>query len=698
MLPRPGRLLLPLSIPLVALALTFALTGCNDSAKQTTRVKAPAPVPAAPPPQQAENFPFPETSAAADQSAYRLIDRRAPRDILLVKMKDYFDAGQKAFDAQNLDKARENFNNAISAVLSSGIEVDSDAEVSALFDQILDTLHADALEDAQTAETENTEGGLSEPAPIDEIPDMTTLPRGDPRLALKAEQEIMKVPHDMPLAVNDSVLQYLNFFQTDHGRLIVETGLRRAGAYRDMIRQVLKQEGVPQDLIYLAQAESAFQPQAVSRAGARGIWQFMPFRGEEYDLTRSWWIDERSDPEKATHAAAHHLRDLYGMFGDWYLVMAAYNSGPGNVARAIERTGYADFWELQKRNALPAQTRNYVPIILALTLVAKDPALYGVQIAPDAPPKIDLVKPGHPVDLRLVADATGAELDDLRTLNPQLLRLVTPDDSSFVLKLPMGTADRFKSGLAQIPPDKWTSWRLHQVTQGETLTDIAKHYRVTAASIRESNHMDAGDEIAAGDALTIPAAAPRALHLVHYKVRRGDTLTGIAEQFSVTTADIRRWNHIRGNAVPRGSHLRIYEGGDPSTAPHAAADGPSRSGKTKTVAESDPGEEPIPATRAKATRSGKSSPSAAPSAKSATSAASSGSKAASKSQEAHSEAAHEAAQSKAAATRHKVKPGETLYSIARQYGTSVDALRDANPELKHRSLEAGDTLNVTAQR
>ncbi len=133
----------------------------------------------------------------------------------------------------------------------------------------------------------------------------------------------------------------------------------------------------------------------------------------------------------ATRAAAHHLRDLYGMFGDWYLVMAAYNSGPGNVAKAIERTGYADFWELQKRNVLPNQTKNYVPIILALALVAKDPPLYGVQVDPDKAPVMDFVKPGHAIDLRLVADATGADLDDLRLLNPQLLRMVTPDDARF---------------------------------------------------------------------------------------------------------------------------------------------------------------------------------------------------------------------------------------------------------------------------
>src|SRR5208282_4640335 len=373
-------------------------------------------------------------------------------------------------------------------------------------------------ENAETATT--TDDTMSEPAPIDEIADLTTLPRGDPRLAQKAETELMRVPHDIPLTVNDSVLQYLSFFQTERGRQIVETGLRRAGRYKEMIRRVLKEEGMPQDLIYLAQAESAFQPQAVSRAGARGIWQFMPFRGQEYDLERTWWIDERSDPEKATRAAAHHLRDLYGMFGDWYLVMAAYNSGPGNVSKAIERTGYADFWELQKRNVLPNQTKNYVPIILALALVAKDPLLYGVQVEPDKAPVMDFVQPGHPVDLRLVADATGADLDDLRMLNPELLRLVTPDDPNFAIRLPVGSAAKFQAAVAAIPPDKWKSWRIHEVSGGETLGTIAKRYKVNVSSIEATNHLESASDIGPGDKLTIPAAAPARLELVHYRVRR----------------------------------------------------------------------------------------------------------------------------------------------------------------------------------
>ena len=560
----------------------------------------------------------------------------------MARMRARFDEGQKAFDAGKLDFARENFDQAVSLVLASGIAVDSDPQLAALFDQILDAVHSDALENAKSAENETPDDTMSEPAPIDEIADLTTLPPGDPRLAQKAEAELMKVPHDLPLTVNDSVLQYLSFFQTPHGRLIVETGLRRAGRYHDMIRRVLREEGLPQDLIYLAQAESAFQPTAVSRAGARGIWQFMPYRGEEYDLSRSWWIDERSDPEKATHAAAHHLRDLYGMFGDWYLVMAAYNSGPGNVTKAIERTGYADFWELQKRNVLPEQTKNYVPIILALALVAKDPPLYGVQVDPDKPPDVDLVKPGHPIDLRLAADATGTDLDDLRMLNPELLRLVTPDLPNFELRLPVGTAAKFKAAIATIPADKWKSWRIHEVVEGETLASIAKRYRISVSTIKETNHLESVSDISLGEKLTIPAAAPATLQLVHYRVQRGDTLAGIAEQFSVTIADIKRWNGIRGNQVPRGSRLRIYAGGEPAVG-HAK-------GKSAEVAEEG---------HVKNVAQQKNPPSDG---------------------------------------QHRVKAGETLFSIAREYGTTVAALRQANPVLKDRELEAGDVLSVAGAR
>src|SRR6184192_3928889 len=200
--------------------------------------------------------------------------------------------------------------------------------------------------------------------------------------------------------LTDPVAGYINYFST-RGRSTLEHALIRGGRYQGMIQKILRQEGVPQELIYLAQAESGFHPLAVSRVGARGMWQFMGSRARGYGLQRSWWIDDRQDPEKATRAAARHLKDLYNQFGDWYLAMAAYNSGPGNVQQAVKRTGYADFWELYKRNVLPAETKNYVPIILAMTIMSKNPAQYGLDgVNPDPADKFDMAVVDYPVDLR----------------------------------------------------------------------------------------------------------------------------------------------------------------------------------------------------------------------------------------------------------------------------------------------------------
>jgi membrane-bound lytic murein transglycosylase D len=410
------------------------------------------------------------------------------------------------------------------------------------------------------------------PAAIDEVAEMTF--PVDPRLKERAEEAAKSISHDLPLTVNDEVLSFLNFFQTPRGRTIVETGLSRAGRYREMISRVLREEGVPQDLIYLAQAESAFQPLALSRAGARGIWQFVAYRGHQYGLRHTWWIDERQDPEKATRAAAQHLRDLYGMFGDWYLAMAAYNCGPGNVQKGIERTGYADFWELYKRNALPRETKNYVPIILALTLIAKDAAHYNIQVEPETPAATDVVKPGRAIDLRLVAETIDVDVETLRSLNPSLLRLATPDDPSFELHLPQGAAQRFSAEIADIPPDKWVSWRRHRVEAGETLTSIGKKYRVTPAAIADANSLERNAALEAGEKLIIPATQPQTetkRRLVSYRVRRGDTLGGIADRFSVNAEDLRKWNRLKSNHVSRGMVLRVYTiGGAPEASPARA--------------------------------------------------------------------------------------------------------------------------------
>jgi peptidoglycan lytic transglycosylase D len=327
-----------------------------------------------------------------------------------------------------------------------------------------------------------------------------------------------------------------------------------------MIRRTLKEEGVPQDLIYLAQAESGFHPLAVSRVGARGIWQFMASRARGYGLQRDWWVDDRQDPEKSTRAAARHLKDLYQQFGDWYLAMAAYNSGPGTVQSAVKRTGYADFWELYRRNVLPKETRNYVPIIVAVTIMAKNPGQYGLDhLEKEKAAPFDSVTIDYPVDLRLVAECVDVSAADLQDLNPSLLRLTTPKDHPFQLHLPTGTKDKFETAIAAVPPDMRVWWRYHKVQAGDTLTTLARTYRTTSKAIAEANNLEDGQELTPDSKLTIPIApgkhastedtAAYAHRLTRYKVRKGDTVQTVADNFGVPPTMVRKWNHLKASST-----------------------------------------------------------------------------------------------------------------------------------------------------
>jgi peptidoglycan lytic transglycosylase D len=583
---RPKHLNLTTALALFAVAATG---GCEDVGKKPVQARVPAlsttTAQAVQRPAQLPPLPLANSAIPASRAIPRLVPQIPnSRDYLIARVEQKFASGEQNYKAGHLEAARHDFDQAVDWMLESGYDPDSDPKLSEVFHRVVDTVYLYELQAFRAGD--GFQEAPAVPAPIDEVAEMTF--PVDPRLKERAEESAKNLSHDLPLTVNDEVLSFLNFFQTSRGRAIVETGLRRAGRYREMISRVLREEGVPQDLIYLAQAESAFQPLALSRAGARGIWQFVAYRGQEYGLRHTWWIDERQDPEKATRAAAQHLRDLYGMFGDWYLAMAAYNCGPGNVQKAIERTGYADFWELYKRKVLPRETKNYVPIILALTLIAKDAAHYGIQPVPEAPVPSDIVKPGRAIDLRLVAETIDVDVDTLRSLNPALLRLATPDDPSFELHLPVGAAEKFSAEIADIPADKWVSWRRHRVADGETLTSIGKKYRVTPAAIAAANNLEHGAALDAGEKLIIPAAQPAAeakRRLVSYSVRKGDTLGGIADRFSVESEDVRKWNRLKTNKVSRGMVLRIYTLGG---APEASQARSAAHAKKKTSHPSQP--------------------------------------------------------------------------------------------------------------
>jgi len=566
----------------------FLAGGCEDAAKKPVQAQVPAlrPAPSAArvPPTDAEVGFLPLWTGSKDYPPVLLSPIPDGVTWLAAKVEEKFASGEQNYKAGHLDSARRDFDDAVDWLLESGYDLNSDPRLSELFHRVTDTIYTEELQAFQAGD--GFQEAPAVPAAIDEVAEMTF--PVDPSLKARAEEAAKNTSHDLPLTVNDEVLSFLNFFQTPRGKAIVETGLRRSGRYRAMISRVLREEGLPQDLIYLAQAESAFQPLALSRAGARGIWQFVAWRGNEYGLHHTWWVDERQDPEKATRAAAQHLRDLYGMFGDWYLAMAAYNCGPGNVQKAIERTGYADFWELYRRNVLPRETKNYVPIIIALTLIAKDAAHYGIEVDPDPPVPTDVVKPGRPIDLRLVAETIDVDVDTLRALNPSLLRLTTPDDPNFELHLPQGTAEKFSAEIADIPPDKWVSWRRHRVEPGETLTAIAREYHVTAQSIAAANNLEKNEDLDPGEKLIIPATRPVSetkRHLVRYRVRRGDTLEGIADRFSLSSEEIRKWNHLRTNHVRRGMVLRIYTlGGPPEARPLSSGKRRKKSHETSTKA------------------------------------------------------------------------------------------------------------------
>jgi membrane-bound lytic murein transglycosylase D len=324
-----------------------------------------------------------------------------------------------------------------------------------------------------------------------------------------------------------------------------------------MIQRVLRENGVPQDLIYQAITETGFQPQDVNRgSGAAGMWQFMA--SNDY-LKHNGYFDERFDPEKSTIAYAKYMKALYNQFGDWYLAMAAYDWGPGNVQRAVMKTGYADFWELYRRNVLPAETKNYVPGIIAAIIMAKNPEQYGLdKVVPDPVVMSDTVTVDYAIDLRLVADVTNSLLPEIVALNPSLLRMTTPRDMPFDLHIPVGTRDVFAARIKQIPEDKRASWRFHVVRSGETLDGIATGLHVRVSDIARTNGLSAEDDVDAGDELVIPVAVATA-GPQRYQVRRGDTLITVADRFGVSVEELKRWNHLSSNVVRPGSSLAVAE-------------------------------------------------------------------------------------------------------------------------------------------
>ncbi|HKB72276.1 MAG TPA: LysM peptidoglycan-binding domain-containing protein [Thermoanaerobaculia bacterium] len=382
---------------------------------------------------------------------------------------------------------------------------------------------------------------------------------------------------DIPITVNDSVLAIIaSFSSRESVRERFSEGLVRAGRYMPMIRNVFRKAGLPTDLAYVAMIESSFKTRARSRAKAQGVWQFIAPTGRRYGLRSTRVVDERSDPVKATEAAAAYFRDLYDLFDDWYLAMAAYDCGEGRVARAIARTGVDNYWELCRIGALPRETRLYVPSVIAAALIDKNQEHYGFRVDPEAPVEFETATLGKPVDLRRVAKACGVAYDELAELNPELRTFVTPRESTgYSLRVPRGLARAVEQKAEALPEAAVPALRRHRVRKGETLARIARRFGVTASALAEANDLPLRARLAPRRTLVIPDREPgayvvragrergrtatnRGVSRTAYRVRKGDTLFSIATRHHTTVDKLREWNRLDdGKAIHPGERLSV---------------------------------------------------------------------------------------------------------------------------------------------
>ncbi len=518
---------------------------------------------------------------------------------LIALADQHFRAGQQELELGHVEGARVEFDKAVSVLLESPYGGRTEPRIREYFDRLVDRISA--YEVKALAAGDGFTEKQSEPASIDELLAVSaTFTPPEPEPALQAAVEGDTVIHDIPIPLNPRVLSFIALFQ---GRLhdFLAEGMQRGAKYLPMIQEVFRAEGLPLDLAYIPLIESAFKPNALSRAKAKGVWQFMSYTGRENGLRQDWYVDERSDPEKATVAAARYLTTLAKMFdGDWHLAMASYNGGPGRVQRALKRGRVDDFWALSaKRNLLPRETRDYVPMILAAVVIARNPAQYGFEVVPETPLEYDTITLPRPVDLRHIAEWTEQTIDEIQALNPELRRWTTPvRDTNYALRVPEGTAPLVQDRLGLEDGTDLVALNYHTIKRGETLATIAKKLRVSRTDLAEANYLKTSARLAVGQSLIIPqqptvlmaarsdrtvpaveartleadavvpaaatvAAAPRGgasedRVKVLYRVKRGDTLASIARVFKTSVASIRTWNGISGSRINAGERLTIY--------------------------------------------------------------------------------------------------------------------------------------------
>jgi membrane-bound lytic murein transglycosylase D len=547
----------------------------------------------------------PVVTPTAAASAQKHADSVPPAPVAVAPVEDpvltliatsdrHFKAGQKELEQGHVEAAKQEFNRAVDVLLESPYGARTEPRIREHFDRLVDRISTYEVRALATGDgfTEKK----YEPATIDELLALSATigtSAATPELKDAVKSDLQNANHDIPIPLNQRVLSYIELFQ---GRLhdFIEEGMKRGSKYLPMIQNVFRAEGLPLDLAYVPLVESAFKPNALSRVKAKGVWQFMTGTAAENGLHRDWYIDERSDPEKATVAAARYLHTLSNLFGgDWHLALASYNGGPGRLQRAMKNARVDDFWKLaEKPKILPRETREYVPMILAAIVIARNPSQYGFDFEPEAPHAYDKVTLPRPVDLRRVAEWADAPVDEIQALNPELRRWTTPVQStSYELKVPVGTAGIVQARLADAPPTDLASLKFYTVKRGDTLPLIARKLHVSKADLAEANDLSLTARVGPGKKLIVPAEATvlmaarsdrpvpatearktvtEAGQLAQgsetsnrvkfsYEVKRGDTLASIARLYKTTVASLKTWNpRLAASQLTAGQHLTLY--------------------------------------------------------------------------------------------------------------------------------------------
>jgi len=512
----------------------------------------------------------------------------------------HFETGERELREGHLEMAKEAFNRSLEVLLESRYGGRTVPRIREHFDRLVERISAYEL--TALAQGDGFTEKKYEPATIDDLLSISTFeqPPATPETKQAVSADLQETPHDIEIPQNARVLQYVQLFS---GRLkgYLEDGLSRGAQYLPMIQEVFRAEGLPLDLAYVPLIESAFKPSAVSRAKAKGIWQFMRGTGLENGLEHDWYIDERADPEKATRAAAKYLTTLHKMFGDWHLALASYNGGPGRVQRAMKRSKRDDFWKLSASSRyLPRETRDYVPLILAAIVVARNPAQYGLNVIEPEVTRSEQIAIYSPTDLRKIAEWAGVSVEVIQRLNPELRRWTTPVRATdYQLTVPEGTGEQVLAALSTAEPEDLVSFNRYSVKKGETISTIAKKLKVNRTDLAEANYLTTKAKLAAGQQLIIPRepttilaartdapapvaesrrgdavvasnlqpqavesdAAAASVSKVTHRVKRGETLFSIAKLYRTTVSALKQWNTISGSAIKVGQRLTILRAG-----------------------------------------------------------------------------------------------------------------------------------------